>query len=183
MVRYFYKFDYNEEGNTDDQGTIPPIVFNVHVHTIADKYDIPNLLKLAALRFKERAQLEWNSAEFADAVELVYENCTTVNKELRDTIVSVATEHAKALSGRDSGARFREVAGSVPALGLALWSKQAADAERASVKLRVTGYACPNVNCHWVAHARYIIGWSTPTCLSCSYVYPTPEWQQYPIRT
>lgn len=69
MLYYLYHFNFVDSDFAP--ATIPPIVFNVRVHSIADKYDIPDLGKLAADKFLVRCRAEWKTAEFAKAVEEV----------------------------------------------------------------------------------------------------------------
>jgi speckle-type POZ protein len=41
MLHFMYLFDYNASGS--DQAPASPIIFNVKVYSIVDKYDVPML--------------------------------------------------------------------------------------------------------------------------------------------
>ncbi|TKA69594.1 hypothetical protein B0A55_09258 [Friedmanniomyces simplex] len=124
MVRFFYYFDYSDAYDKTDPDSPPPMIFNVHVHIIADKYDIPELAKLAARKFADLADSEWQSPDFADAASLVFTTAAHALYKLRDIIIDVASKHAEALSKHEYGARFLAAASAVPALVSALWLKQ-----------------------------------------------------------
>jgi len=72
MLCYFYKFDYDDCAGPDD---VEPIIRDVRMFAIADKYFIAPLKTLAAEKFAKRAELEWNTDHFANAIAEV---CTIV---------------------------------------------------------------------------------------------------------
>ena len=94
MLFYLYHFEYSDEvgGVAGSQ-----IVFHVRVHTIADKYDIPLLVQLAASKFSIAAKDQWSKSEFADAIREVYSEAADPNRELRQIILDTSLEHAKHL--------------------------------------------------------------------------------------
>lgn len=125
MLRYIYTFDYSDATCRDSDTIKSPMLQNVHVHKIAHKYDIPGVAKLAHSKFEQSARANWKYPSFADAAMLVFTSAADRERQLRDTVISVATEHAGELKEADCGAHFREAVGAVPSLGLALWQKQA----------------------------------------------------------
>ncbi|KAK5759332.1 hypothetical protein LTS12_010495 [Elasticomyces elasticus] len=116
MIHYLYTTDYNaEEGSS-----IPPMILDVNVHIVADKYDLSALAKLADTKFHTRASTEWNTPAFVEASTLIFTTETDVG-DLRNTVVLTANAHRIELSQGDIGAQFHEVGFAVPALGSALW--------------------------------------------------------------
>ncbi|KAK5701413.1 hypothetical protein LTR17_022606 [Elasticomyces elasticus] len=116
MIQYLYTTDYDaEEGSST-----PPMILDVNVHVVADKYDLSALAKLADRKFHTRASREWNTPAFVEVATLIF---TTENDvgDLRNTVVSTANAHRIELSQGDIGAQFHKVAFAVPALGSALW--------------------------------------------------------------
>lgn len=115
MLRYLYTGSYHDDSGDAKQSDLTPILFNVHMHTIADKYDIPPLVTLAEAKFAERAEEEWISADFANAIEEVYATAPDSKRAMQLCAVDTAALHSKTLFGTESGKRFREVADSTPA--------------------------------------------------------------------
>ncbi|KAK5726547.1 hypothetical protein LTR17_012670 [Elasticomyces elasticus] len=139
MIKYFYTFDYDSERNNGGTNDMHALVFDVHILLIADKYDIPDLARLATTKFKERARTEWRNTAFANAAGLVFTAGFPVDP-LREIIVGLAMAQAKELDKGDVGKRFYEVASSTPALAVALWRKRSArDCEHPGYQW----YTCP----------------------------------------
>jgi len=142
MLEFLYAFDYDDEVNKKDPSLYSPIVFNIHVSIIADKYDMSSLGLLAAKKFADHANAEWNKPTFADAVEVVYKAAPDHDRTLYETIVKVASTNATALYQHDFGARFREIAGSVPQLGSELAQKLSA-----RLGMQWAQYKCRHCSC------------------------------------
>ncbi|KAK4961877.1 hypothetical protein LTR10_002370 [Elasticomyces elasticus] len=121
MLRYMYTFSYSDHSENMRGQSIPPLVFNVHMHILADKYDMPGLTTLAASKFAELAGMEWISRNFADAAALIFTECADRDHQLRSTIFSIIAKHGEELKHGSEGIYLRKVVASTPALGLALW--------------------------------------------------------------
>ena len=104
-----------------------PIVFNVAVHTVADKYNISDLAELSASKFAALAKTEWQTDVFAEAIREVWLNAPDRDRELRNPILAVCSDHAKDLFREEFVAAFRAVANSVQAFGGELSSRLACD--------------------------------------------------------
>ncbi|KAF2106549.1 hypothetical protein BDV96DRAFT_590806 [Lophiotrema nucula] len=50
MLQFLYTFDYDSSGRAENSSS--PMVFNVKVYSIADKYDIPALKSQAKHKFE-----------------------------------------------------------------------------------------------------------------------------------
>ena len=203
MLRFMYTFDYGTEivSGSGPEGQAPMLT-DVAVHIIADKYDIEPLADLAASKFYQRAATEWCTEGFASAAALVYTAAADREHELRNATMAVATRHAHSLRTEEAGTHFREVMGAVPALALALWEKQvdahvdskaatdtlldavarfrddldAAEAELTK-KANVKKYKCPNPTCAWRVCADNVIeSVATWSCLVCGQPHGKHFW-------
>ncbi|EMF10340.1 uncharacterized protein SEPMUDRAFT_13303, partial [Sphaerulina musiva SO2202] len=66
---YTANYDDTKECSVSDGQLIPrPMLFNVLVHTVGDKYGMRNLCQLAEAKFEKHATTEWRSDGFADAI-------------------------------------------------------------------------------------------------------------------
>ncbi|KAK4958234.1 hypothetical protein LTR10_004660 [Elasticomyces elasticus] len=97
MISYMYTCDYSDEVKADGMEDMMQILFNVHVHVLADKYDMPDLAEMAAKKFKEWAEKEWKDASFADAAGLVF-TPDLPTAPLREVVVAIAVAHAGELN-------------------------------------------------------------------------------------
>jgi len=175
MLRYLYTVDYDDEKQVEDG--MSSLVFNIHVHTIADKYDIPELAKVALSRFNKRAAEEWQTAGFANAAELVFAEATTVPNEFREIVVFIATRHARELNRRgDCGDCFREVVKKTPELGAALWAKQSEDVKDEDQQWE-TWHMCPNHGCHTRTSETQLGQAPAYTCTGCHFAFPSAEFR------
>ncbi|KAK4901663.1 hypothetical protein LTR27_001435 [Elasticomyces elasticus] len=176
MLDYVYNFDYPDDANHDNTESISPILFNLQVYVLADKYDIPHLGRIAESKFCQRANEDWKDAAFAEAAALVFIEDAGAAAELRWLVVELATLHSLGLSKDDVGTRFQEVVGSVPALGLALWLKQ----------IGVRDYPkyhwclCPSLNCGArVFLYKWLDGEDDVWCTVCVSRHEARKWREY----
>ena len=114
MLRYIYILDYDSEAAI---AIHPPMLLDANLHILADKYEVPGLVKLAESKFENHAQAAWNTAAFAMAAHVVYVVGTNRQAKLRESIIKAASQHAKALYQEDFGASFRHVAKTVASVG------------------------------------------------------------------
>ncbi|KAK5740480.1 hypothetical protein LTR17_004517 [Elasticomyces elasticus] len=105
---YMYNFDYPDDANVENTEPISPILFNLQVYVLADKYDIPYLGQIARAEFCQRVNEGWKDAAFAEVAALVFGDDAGAASQFRDVVVGVATEHCSELSQDDVvGARFQ----------------------------------------------------------------------------
>ncbi|KAK5726546.1 hypothetical protein LTR17_012669 [Elasticomyces elasticus] len=176
MFSFMYTCDYLDDPEPDSKEGTSPIVFDVHVHILADKYDLPDLAKLATEKFEKRAQMEWKDETFAEAAELVYTVDAAVTAPLRETVLAVAIDHAGDLTKDDIGARFQQAANTVPALGLSLWRKQVANVPGGYVRCE-----CPKGNGSEALVSTSFKGGVSVWCTSCSTYHKVEDWTKYKI--
>lgn len=147
MLRYLYTGDYEEglhclktpagddyrEHTNIEPCCFTPMLFSVSIRTIAEKYKLPDLAKLANVKFAKRASKEWKTEDFADAIEAMYapdsDDSMDLNnkKVMQASALEVAFHHSKELYSTDLGFgnRFREVAGNSPQFASQLAAKLA----------------------------------------------------------
>lgn len=69
MIKYLYKQTYDNPHPASNEGLMT--AFHVHVHNIADKYDVAGLQEQALMKFKPLAETFWSSHRFGDIIEHV----------------------------------------------------------------------------------------------------------------
>ncbi|KAK3640308.1 hypothetical protein LTR56_011904 [Elasticomyces elasticus] len=177
--------DYGDESISEDVAELgegesvaeqlPPILLNVHVHVLADKYDIPRLGRMAAKKFEERASNNPFSDDFAKAAVMVYTAAVDRDRELRTIVVSVANYITHNLGKTAIGEAFRKVASTIPALGSDLWQDLAELNEMKAVEYNHS--RCPK-GCGWFLPLTSIAEGSEGklVCMKCSTASEKGEW-------
>ncbi|KAK4961879.1 hypothetical protein LTR10_002372 [Elasticomyces elasticus] len=158
-----------------DRDTIAPIVLNVHLYALAEKYSIPAMAHLAAAKFEERTRSEWDTVGFANATAVVYTIVTDCYQELRDIIASVAILHIHELSQGTTSRAFRELVSSIPALGSGMWQAVAGTIPQYRVEYKYC--RCPG-GCGWVLPSEnFPVGRGRIAyCMGCSAAFHTGQW-------
>ncbi|OAL42720.1 hypothetical protein IQ07DRAFT_525665, partial [Pyrenochaeta sp. DS3sAY3a] len=71
LVEFFYSMDHDE---VMPEGTnVSPLQLHAQMFALADRYDISELLSVAAKKYCERCTNSWEPIEFLDSIEDVYE--------------------------------------------------------------------------------------------------------------
>ena len=160
MLNFMYLFDYDAGGS--DQARTSPMIFNVKVYSIADKYDVVALKSQAKEKFEKTAKSCWNMDDFPPAISEVYSSTPATDRGLRDLVVEIVCTHIDALLVRQD---FRNVLEET--VGFA-----------ADVTQRIAStfkeYKCPNCTNQWKA---VLSGGSTYYCVRCS--SSRANWDQY----
>lgn len=104
MVHHMYGFDYNSSGN--DSSRKSPMLFNVKVYHIADKYDIPQLKDAAKEKFVKAC---WQMDNFPAAIAEVYKATSKTDEGLQDPLVTISIEQISQLQEEDGFWRVLEV--------------------------------------------------------------------------
>lgn len=113
MLRFMYTADYDDEHTSEDP-CFTPMLLDVQMHTIADKYNIPALANLATRKFATRALTAWNTTDFAYAIEEMFTTAPESQKSMRDCAIYTTIQHAKALYTHDLGLPLRDMASRTP---------------------------------------------------------------------
>lgn len=93
MINFMYGRDYDSSGNSS--GRISPILFNIKVYLVADKYGIETLKRLSKEKFDKVASSCWDMDDFPHAITEVY--IESSHAELQNTIAMVAHQHVREL--------------------------------------------------------------------------------------
>ncbi|KAI6815994.1 hypothetical protein KC340_g16499 [Hortaea werneckii] len=153
MLHWFYEFDY---GTSQDIKW--PLALDVKVYAVAGKYLLPNLQRLAAAKFEQRAKKEWQSEDFAEAITEIYDG-PLESIILRATVAQIVTEHRMELFHPGEGSkRFISMAGKIPKFGrdlLVMWCLFEHGDEWAK-------YNCPKCGACWAIEKK-----SRGTVLGC----------------
>lgn len=93
------------------------LVQHTRVYALAEKYDIPSLKQLAKSKFEMAMACNYDSPEFADAIEEVY--CSTIDSDrgLRDVVLETFKCHPQLASTQD----VYEVIKDTPTLAMELF--------------------------------------------------------------
>lgn len=109
------------------------------------QYDIPALSKLATDKFSSRAAREWDSLEFAYAVEGLYTQAN-VKEEMKKSAVTIAAEHADELL--QDGGDFLEIAEGFPKfitdLARQIFNRKTEDPKPPGIRYRCRRIDCRN---------------------------------------
>lgn len=122
MLHFMYRFDYDGSGN--DQGRVSPMLFNVQVYGIADKYGILALKSVAKEKFDKAVRTCWDMDDFAHVITEIYSSTPSTDRGLRDTVVDVAHEHIRALLEKDDFRGVLEETAVLLRMSRNLWPKR-----------------------------------------------------------
>ncbi|KAL4912601.1 BTB/POZ protein [Aspergillus aurantiobrunneus] len=159
MIHFFYGFNYDSSGS--EQGRTSPMLFNVKVYQIGDKYGIPKLKAQAKEKFSVAITTCWEMDDFPIAIASAYSTTSFADRGLRDLLVSTSLEHINDLLKNDD---FKQVLRET--MGFAADLVQSQDHPVSTVT-----YQCPNCSMDWSlqssAKAKY--------CPLCSY---SADWRR-----
>ncbi|OQE01729.1 hypothetical protein PENVUL_c041G04759, partial [Penicillium vulpinum] len=105
MIRSFYGLHY-DINQSDFQ--MSPMLFNVRVYSIADKFEVEYLKIQAKLTFVTLAQEHWNSDNFLTAAFEAYTTTPRLDRGLRDVVVAVCQKHRRYLREKSAFERLIE---------------------------------------------------------------------------
>lgn len=164
MLRFLYCFDYK-------YNDVIRAITDERVHTVADKYDIKDLVKLSEQRFVENVEKAWRLDEFGKLIEEIYFKAADRDGKLTEALLGVAVKHAAALYQDDFGGEFRRVIRSLPEFASDVNAKLATQASPQAHKDRHVHLACPWCLSDWKSDVEelenMINGDSWVTCFMC----------------
>lgn len=144
MLRFLYTCDYEVPTARRCHHATTSLVLHVFVNILADKYSLTALSTLSAEKFDKEAKTGWISHSFADAIEVAYTSSSERDRKIRDSIITIASAHAKELYTSANTGNFRQVAGKVPQFASELAQSLAVGAPKAvSRPLIQEQYRCP----------------------------------------
>lgn len=98
MMGYLYKLDYSD--SPQDCAGHPALLINAQVYTIAEKYNIHSLKKLALKKFDGMAVNCWEDDGFSSAIKEIYTSTPETDKGLRNIVCDRAKINMKVLLRR-----------------------------------------------------------------------------------
>ncbi|KAK5188259.1 hypothetical protein LTR47_011507 [Exophiala xenobiotica] len=108
MIRFMYENEYDSSGNSD--GQVSPMLFDVRVYQVADKYGVRALKKMSKEKFGHATNICWGMDDFPHVITHVYSSSGC--EELRETVARVSHEHIEILTAKDRFWRvLRETSG------------------------------------------------------------------------
>src|SRR5207244_1298904 len=108
MLLFMYTFEYDGSGN--DQGRISPMLFNVRVYSIAEKYGVSALKVRAKEKFELAVSTCWDMDDFPHVIAEIYGSTPSEDRGLRDIVITVAHGHINELLKKDD---FRDSLGEI----------------------------------------------------------------------
>lgn len=157
MLRFLYTFDYDASAAMN--GNASPMVFNVKVYSIADKYDIPALRAQAKEKFQKAVEICWDMDDFPHAIAEVYSSTPPNDKDLRNIVVAVACEHIQGLLRKQG---FSDVLEETVGFASDISRRQASNLRQA--KNTPKKYRCPDCRQQWETSTTTV---SVKHCLLC----------------
>lgn len=155
MIRSFYGLHYDI---SKSEHKMCPMLFNVKVYAIADKFEVDYLKVQTKLTFVTLAQDHWNSDEFMTAAFEAYKTTPKSDRGLRDVVVAVCQKYMKELREKKA---FEKLIEETPGLATDLvllshmWLPQSA-----STRVRlVQSFSCLSCFARWqiqVGLAEYL---------------------------
>ena len=173
MLQFMYSFDYDASGSADSSAS--PMVFNVKVYSVADKYDVPALKSQARQKFETTAKTCWDMDDFPDAVVQVYNSTTSIDRGLREVVVDIACEHIDELLSKQG---FRDVLEETLGFASDVAQFLAKDQKNTSQKKPVGQgkYQCPSCALQWEATLATGRSYYCPSCGN-----PYSNWGSYVV--
>jgi speckle-type POZ protein len=159
MLQFMYTSDYDASGSAENSAS--PMVLNVKVYSIADKYDVPALKSQAKEKFETTVKTCWNMDDFPYAVAEVYNSTTSIDRGLRDVVIDVTCEHINQLLSKQG---FCDVLGE--SVGFASDMTQHLAKSQEESEKRLKKYQCPNCGQQWEA---VLISGNHYCCIHCGH--------------
>lgn len=163
MIHFMYEGEYDSSKGRD--GPTSPMILNVRVYRVADKYGVRALKELSKEKFEYSTSTCWDMDDFPHVITDVYE--TSECKDLRDTVAIISQQHIKALLKKNNFYRVLEET-----------SGFAADLVQLMAEGHPTRakYQCPSCSATWKAE---LCSGCSYCCLSCG--LQRADWSSYAV--
>ncbi|OJJ42338.1 hypothetical protein ASPZODRAFT_1500918 [Penicilliopsis zonata CBS 506.65] len=170
MIHFMYGFEYDSSGS--EHGRMSPMLFNIKVYQVADKYAVPLLKQDAKEKFERIIQTCWAMDDFPAAITEAYKCTVKQDRGLRGPLVKISREHLAELRKGDA---FQDVLEET--LGFAAELVQDLDLVGPS-RTDEKAYRCPSCGSEWRHSA--LNGRSMAYCPSCA--SQRSNWSSYVIQ-
>ncbi|KAK5704553.1 hypothetical protein LTR17_021787 [Elasticomyces elasticus] len=141
MIDFIYNNSYD-----DIIAGVSPVLFNVRMIAIAEKYGVDHLARLAICKLDYHLATAWATEGFADAIEEAYSTLMDINHKLRDTLLDWVMVQADYLFDvtRKEHAYFQAMAAGTPMFTAEVAARFA---KAQGIRRRITTYKCPGSMC------------------------------------
>ena len=95
MIHFMYGFDYDSSGG--DHSRVSPMLFNVNVYQVADKYGVLKLKQRAKEKFEKIIEACWGMDDFPLTITEAYSSTPKTDRGLRDPLIRTALKHIEHL--------------------------------------------------------------------------------------
>lgn len=171
MLDFMYRFDYDCSGNALER--VSPMLFDVSVYSIADKYDIPALRIRAKEKFAAAVRTCWQMDDFPSVIAEVYGSTPSSNRSLRDTVIDVTQKHIKALMEKGEFVRVLKETSEFAADVTGYMVQKGMGAGDTTARTR---YSCPSCRNEWEAVLQPSI---TQWCVRCGQA--RSDWSKFRV--
>lgn len=145
VIQYLYYSDYN-----DDATETSPMLLNVRMVALAERYLIPHLTDIAVRKLDHHIRHDngWATEAFTDAIEEAYSQTPDTTHQLHNTLMNATLRHVRTLSDMkaDKHIYFRNTAKRTPSFAAELAFQLANKSEDPEVVI----CKCPTENCDQV---------------------------------
>lgn len=141
MIHFMYGFEYDSSGS--DHGRVSPMLFNVNVYQIADKYGVPKLKDRAKEKFEKANETCWEMDDFPMTITKAYSSTPKTDRGLRDPLIRTALNHIDCLHKTED---FMQVLEETVGFGADLIRSSVS---RMSTNISLTKYSCPSCGNEW----------------------------------
>ncbi|EIT73259.1 hypothetical protein AO1008_00634 [Aspergillus oryzae 100-8] len=87
MVHFMYGFEYDSSGS--DLGRVSPMLFNINVYQVADKFEVPQLKQKAKDKFETIARTCWEMDDYPIAISEAYQRTHKGDRDFRTVLEEV----------------------------------------------------------------------------------------------
>ncbi|KAI9036230.1 BTB/POZ domain-containing protein [Aspergillus affinis] len=134
MIHFMYGINYENSSSDHDRGF--PMLFNIRVYQVGDKYDVPKLKSQARENFINALEKNSKIDDLPLAIADAYQKTVSTDRGLRDPILSTTLCHIDALLENES---FKQVLQETSNFAVDLVQRQA---QMTGMKV----YRCPHYN-------------------------------------
>jgi hypothetical protein len=113
LVQFFYTLDYSDAVPVDTE--ISPLQLHAKMFGLADEYDIPGLLRVAASKYSARCLGSWEPLTFLTSIPDVYDDAPTQALQLRHTAcTAIRKELPQMLNDKAVAERYKKTVAENP---------------------------------------------------------------------
>ena len=183
-MHFFYHFDHGISSFAGPDTS--PMVFDIRVYALADKYFVPPLQTFARSNFEKRLAREWATPTLAGSIDEIYGFEAPRLEDLRRTVLQTVTEHTELLSQEQTYPHFHTVLNKITEFAADI-SKALASDSGSHFRANLVCYACPNAQCvssnfGFAVDKSALVGWLFDCPRGCYGPKPKFWWEKYEVN-